>query len=188
MPPPRKLDLIPEELRDRLKRTLAERGFADIEAVTEELNFWLDEQGLALTIGKSAVGAYSKLLKDQREAFSMAETLLSDMDIEQESDLHKTLMQMIATSAVQMMRAVREEDGHLDAKELMSLGRMLKDLMQSAGFREKIVADERARIAKEARETAQTEAAERFEAVVTEAGLGDEVIARMRKGFLGVRS
>ena len=189
MPPPKKLDLIPDEVRQRLKHRLAERGFADIEAVTDELNSWLADEGLAISIGKTAVGEYSKLLKDQREAFSVAETLLSDMDIEQEGDLHKTLMQMIATSAVQMMRAVRETDGHLDPKDLMSLGRMLKDLMHSAGIREKLLSDERARVAQEAREAAQAEMTEAFDKVVTaEAGLSAERVAQMRKDFLGVRS
>ena len=77
MPPPKKLDLIPHEVRQRLAMALQERGFADIVAVTEELNFWLDDAGLEIRIGKSAVGEYSKLLKNQRDAFAMAETLLS---------------------------------------------------------------------------------------------------------------
>lgn len=145
MPPPKKIDLLPEALIERLKALLAARGFGQIVEVTEELNGWLGAEGLELTISKTAVGEFSKMLKDQREAFSMAETLLSDMDLEAESDMHRTLMTMIATSAMQMMRAVREGDGHLDPKDLMNLGRMLKDLMGSAGIREKLLADEQAR-------------------------------------------
>lgn len=140
MPAPRKVDLLPPELRARLAEALAARGFGDIVAVTESLNVWLEERGLELRLGKTAVGEFSKLLKDQREAFGMAETLLADMDVSAESEMHRTLMQMIATSAMHMMRAVRDEDEHLDAKSLMSLGRMLKDLMQSAGIREQLLA------------------------------------------------
>lgn len=140
MPAPRKVDLLPDELRARLAQELAARGFGDIVAVTEALNFWLEERGLELRMGKSAVGEFSKLLKDQREAFSMAETLLADMDLEAESDMHRTLMQMIATSAMHMMRSVRDEEKHLDAGALMSLGRMLKDLMGSAELRERLLA------------------------------------------------
>lgn len=188
MPPPRKIDLIPPELRERLAQTLADRGFSDILAVTDDLNFWLEEAGLELRIGKTAVGEFSKLLKDQREAFSMAETLLGDMDIEQESDMHRVLMQMIATSAMQLMQAVREDDGHLEPKDLMSLGRMLKDLMSSAGIREKLREDERKKITREAREAAEAEAAERFEEAVTEAGMSEERIALMRNKFLGLKT
>jgi len=151
MPPPKKLDLIPAELKKRLAETLMGRGFGDIVDVTEDLNFWLEEEGLEIRIGKSSVGEYSKLLKEQRDAFSMAETLLGDMDIEAESTMHKVLMQMIATAAFQMMNAVSEKDGEWDPKSLASLSRMLKDLMQSAGLREKLKADERERVAEEAR-------------------------------------
>lgn len=186
MPPPKKLDLIPAEIKDRLKAALEKRGFGDIIEVTDDLNAWLSEEGFSISIGKTAVGAYSKLLKDQRDAFTLAETLLSDMDIEAESDLHKVLLQMIATSAVHMMQNVREQDGHLDPKDLMNLGRMLKDLMSSVGIREKITADERARIAKEEREKAKTEMADAMDGVMAEAGLSNDLVSDMRNKFLGL--
>lgn len=182
MPSPRKIDLVPSEIRERLRGELEKRGFAGIEEVTEALNWWLAEEGLELRLGKSAVGEYSKLLKDQREAFSMAETLLSDMDLEAEGDLHRTLMQMIATSAMHMMQAVREQEGHLDPKDLMALGRMLKDLMGSAGIREKLMADERARLAREARETAAAAAEE----AAAEQGLSEETVDAIKSKILGV--
>uniref|UniRef100_UPI003561BF42 phage protein Gp27 family protein n=1 Tax=Actibacterium sp. TaxID=1872125 RepID=UPI003561BF42 len=145
MPPPRKVDLIPEELRKWLKEALSSRGFGDIIAVTDELNFKLEAAGLQLNVGKTAVGEFSKLLKDQREAFGIAETLMADMDIDKESEIHKVLMHMIASMAMQLMKATREDDGHLPAKDLMALGKMLKDLMASAGIREKLLDDERQR-------------------------------------------
>lgn len=188
MPAPRKIDLMPDELRQWLADVLRERGFGDIVAVTEDLNFRLEEAGMQLTIGKTAVGEFSKALKDQREAMGLAEELLADMDIDQEGELHKVLMQMIATSAVQLIRSVREKDGHLDAKELMSLGRMLKDLMQSAGFRERLKEDERKRITREAREAAEAEMAERVQGAISEAGLDDTMAAEMRRKLLGVKS
>lgn len=191
MPAPRKIDLIPAELRRWLAEALEARGFGDIIAVTEELNFKLDEAGVEVSIGKSAVGDFSKALKDQREAMGLAETLLADMDIERESDLHKVLMQLIATSAVQLLRSVRDDDKHLDAKDLMALGRMLKDIMSSAGIREKLRDDERARIAKEARAAAEAEIAERLDAAVTEAGLSEAGLSEtqldlIRRKVLGV--
>lgn len=188
MPPARKLDLIPEELRRWLAEELRERGFADIVEVTEALNVRLQEAGQEIRVGKSSVGDFSKALKDQREAFAIAETLLSDMDIEAEGELHKVLMQMIATSAVHMIQAVRAEDEHLDPKDLMNLGRMLKDLMSSSGMREKLLEDERKRLAREAREAAQAEMDEALEASATEAGLSAEMLDRLRRGVLGLRS
>lgn len=188
MPPPKKLDLIPEAVRRWLAETLAAEGFGNILAVTDALNARLAEEGVEITIGKTSVGDFSKALKDQREAFALAETLLSDMDIEAEGELHKVLMQMIATSAVHMINSVREDGGHLEPKDLMSLGRMLKDLMSSSGMREKLLADERARVAREAREAALVEAEERIEAVSSEAGLSPEAVATLRREFLGLRA
>ncbi len=182
MPPPKKLDLVPAELIERLKALCVERGFGQIHEVTDELNGWLAEDGLELTIGKTSVGAFSKMLKDQREAFSMAEMLLADMDLEAEGEIHRTLMNMIATSAMQMMIAVRGDDGHLDPKDLMNLGRMLKDLMGSAGIREKLLADERARIIKEA----NAKAAEQGAKAAREAGMSDETAEAIKASILGV--
>lgn len=192
MPAPAKLDLIPDELRQWLKEELEQRGFGDIVDVTEALNFRLQEQGLELSVGKTAVGKFSKALKDQREAFTLAETLLSDMDIEAEGELHKVLMQMIATSAVHMMQSVREDNGHLEPKDLMSLGRMLKDLMASSSMREKLLEDERKRVTREAKEAAEAEAAERFEEAMTvaetEGGLSEDRLSLMRKKFLWLKT
>ncbi|MGR3481649.1 phage protein Gp27 family protein [Salipiger marinus] len=184
MPAPAKLDLIPPELRAWLREALEARGFAEIVAVTEELNLRLQDCGLEVSIGKTAVGRFSKALKDQREAFSIAETLLSDMDIAAEGELHKVLVQMIATSAVQMIRAVREEDGHLEPKDLMALGRMVKDLMASSGLREKLLADERERVAREAREALQTELAAKLEAGVARGSVNAEA-ARAAREIMG---
>lgn len=180
MPPPKKLDLMPPEFRDWLQQELAARGFGDIVDVTEALNFRLEEAGQELRIGKTAVGEFSKALKDQREAFSMAETLLSDMDIEQEGEIHKLLVQMIATSAVQMMRSVREEDGHLEAKELMALGRMLKDLMSSSGLREQLLEGERQR----ERDQRDRELAEKLETAEAQGGI-NKAAAQAAREVLG---
>lgn len=182
MPSPRKVDLIPAEFRDWLRQTLEKRGFGDILAVTDELNERLAQDGQELRLGKTAVGEYSKLLKDQREAFGMAETLLADMDVAAEGDLHRTLMQMIAASAMQMMQAVRQEDGQLGPKDLGMLARMLKDLMGSAGIREKLLEDERARLARKAREAAAAEV-ERSQA---ELGLSRDTVEAIKGRILGV--
>lgn len=180
MPPPRKLDLIPLAFRQRLATLLQERGFADIVAVTEELNLWLEREGLEIRVGKTFVGAFSRLLKDQRDAFAMAETLLSDLDIEAESGMHKALMQMIATAMFQSMQTVSESGEPLDPKSLANLARTLKDLMHSAGLREKLLEDERKRVAREEREAVARE----FEQAA-EDGLIDRAAAERARAIMG---
>jgi hypothetical protein len=180
MPPPKKLDLVPDELRQRLAQLLQDRGFGDLMDVTDELNSWLEERGEQLTIGKSAVGEFSKLLKDQRDAFAMAETMLADLDIEGESNMHKVLMQMIATAAFQMMQSMSEKDEDFDPKSLANLSRMLKDLMQSAGMREKLREDERRRVEQKVREAA----VEDIEKVATQLGMTKDTVQGIREQIL----
>lgn len=188
MPPPKKLDLVPEEVRRWLTEELRARGFADIVEVTEALNFRLQEAGLELSVGKTAVGDFSKMLKDQREAFAVADQLMADMDIEAESKVQATLVQMIATSAMQAIMHTRGEDDHLSADESAKYAKMLKDLMHSSGLREKLLEDERQRVAREAREAARAEMDAALEATATEAGLNADMLSRLRKGVLGLRS
>ena len=188
MPPPRKLDLIPEELRRWLAEELRDRGFSDIVSVTDALNCRIAAEGLEIRVGKSAVGDFSKALKDQRAAFALADVLLSDLDIEREGDIHRVLMQMIANSAVHMIQNVRDNDGNLEPKDLMSLGRMLKDLMASSGMREKLLEDERKRLVRETREAREAEMEEALEATAKEAGLDGAMLDRLRRGVLGLRA
>lgn len=193
MPPPRKVDLLPADLKRYLQEALKARGFAGYEELAEDLNWRLEEAGQQLRIGKSALHAYgqeyAEFVKYQEEASAWAADWMNDNGLEEEAQRHNVLFQMITTLAFKVMQSQMTMDGKdINPQELHFLGRLMKDVMYSSGMREKLVADERARIAKEAREAAQTEAEERFEAVVTEAGLGDEVIARMRVKFLGVPS
>lgn len=182
MPPPKKLDLVPSDLKKTLREALKDRGYGDIIEVTRELNSWLADEGIGLTIGKTAVGKYAQLLKDQSEALEIAEELMSEMGIEAEASMHKAIMQMIAAQAVQLMMNTREAGGHLEAKDLMNLGRMLKDVMSSAGIREKIVSDERERIEKETRERTAGEA----EQAARQMGFDDDQAARLRRKLLGI--
>ena len=58
MPPPKKVDLLPSELKRWLQDALKERGFAGYEDLAGELNFRLEEDGLELRIQKTALHAY----------------------------------------------------------------------------------------------------------------------------------
>ena len=58
MPQPRKIDLLPQELRLWLQEELKARGFGGYDDLTEALNGRLEEEGLELRLGRSAVYAY----------------------------------------------------------------------------------------------------------------------------------
>ncbi|MEL7113994.1 MAG: phage protein Gp27 family protein [Pseudomonadota bacterium] len=190
---PRKIDLIPAEDREWLAEELAGRGFAGIEEVTDLLNARSGVIAVGISVGKSAVGEFSKELKIQRalrmqsEAFDLAGAMMGDMDVDQESALYKGLTQMIATLAMQSLMAAPDNAPRVPAEELMLFGRVLKDLTGSAGGRVRLEQAERDRIAKEAREAAQAEVKERVEDAVSETGLSGERAEELRRKLLGVR-
>lgn len=68
MPPRSKIAQLPEEFRAWLHKAYVERGFGDIEGVTQELNALLAKAGYPEKIGKSAVGVESQRVKRAQEA------------------------------------------------------------------------------------------------------------------------
>jgi len=148
MPPPRKVDLLPDELKDWLKSALRERGFGDYEALAEDLNFRLEEAGQELRIQKSALHAYGseyrEFVKYQEEASAWAAGWMQENGLNEEAKRHNVLFQMITTLAFKVMQAQMTKTGEeIDPKELHFLGRMLKDVMASSGLREKLIDDDR---------------------------------------------
>lgn len=189
MPAPRKVDLLPPELRRWLQEELKARGFGDYVALAEALNFRLEEEGLALRIGKSALHAYgqeyAEFARHQEEASAWAAEWMRDAGLEEEAQRHNILFQMITTLAFKVMRAqMLKEGGEIDPRELAFLGKMLKDVMASSGMREKLMEAERARIAAEARAQAQAEMSRKLDDAVS-AGSVDVEAAQAAREIMG---
>lgn len=187
MPRPRKVDLMPEELRGWLKEELKARGFSDYEGLADDLNFRLEEAGMQLRIGKSAVHnfgqEYEEFVKYQEEASAWAAGWMNDNGLEEEAQRHNVLFQMITTLAFKVMQAqMTKQGGEIEPRELHFLGKMLKDVMSSSGIREKLVAEERARAAREARESA----AETAVKAAHEAGMSEDMAEEIKSRILGV--
>ncbi|WP_194094823.1 phage protein Gp27 family protein [Marivivens aquimaris] len=187
MPPPRKIDLIPSELREWLQETLEARGFGDYVAVTEELNFKLEEAGVELRVGKSSVHAwgteYQEFIKYQEQASAWAEGWMKEQGLDEEAKRHNVLFQMITTLAFKVMQAQMSRDAdEIDPRELHFLGKMLKDVMSSSGMREKLMADERIRIRKEV----QAEAAAEATKAAKDAGLSPAAADAIKARILGI--
>ncbi len=157
MPPRRKIDMLPEEQRDWLKTALKDSGFSGYEQIATALNDKLAASGSAITIGKSAVHSfgqeYSEYVKLQAEASSWAESWMGEQGLGDEAQRHSVLFQMLTTVAFKVMKEQMLE-GEVDPKDLHFMGKMLKDIMSSAGLREKMLEGERARVAEEIRNAA----------------------------------
>jgi len=189
MPPVRKVDKLPAELKQWLQEALKARGFGDFIALTEDLNFKLEEEGLELRIGKSAIHAYSQeyaeFVKYQNEASAWAADWMNDNGLEGEAQRHNVLFQMITTLAFKVMQSQMTKDGSkIDPRDLSFIGKMLKDVMASSGMREKIMETERARIAMETRETAAAGIEEKGKQL----GLTRKTISDIKAEILGVEA
>lgn len=192
MPPPRKVDLLPDELKGWLKAALKERGFAGYEELADELNFRLEEEGLALRIQKTALHSfgqeYAEFVKYQDEASAWAAGWMTDNGLEEEAQRHNVLFQMITTVAFKVLAKMQAKDGdEIDPRELAFLGKMMKDVMSSSGIREKLAREERDRIAKKARAQALDDAAALMVEATAEAGLSEEQAKFFRGKVLGLR-
>lgn len=148
MPAPRKVDLLPPELKRWLEAELRTRGFAGYESLAESLNWKLEEEGLELRIQKSALhsfGAeYAEFVKVQEAASAWATEWMTEAGIGEEAKRHNVLFQMITALAFKVMQAEMIKDaGEIDPKSLHFIGRMMKDIMASSGIREQLVAAER---------------------------------------------
>ncbi|MEP1522085.1 phage protein Gp27 family protein [Ascidiaceihabitans sp.] len=190
MPPPRKIDLLPKELRDWLKAELEERGFAGYEDLAEALNFRLEAEGMDVRIGKSAIHSFGKehaeFVKYQEQASAWAADWMQGNGLEEEAQRHNVLFQMITTLAFKVMQGqMTKKAEEIDPKELHFLGRMLKDVMSSSGIREKLMQDEREMVAKAAREAERAELQDALEAGVASGDVNVEAAkaARAVMGF-----
>lgn len=183
MPPPRKVDLLPVELRDWLREELVERGFGDYEALADALNNKLALSGSEMTIKKSALHAfgaeYREFVKLQEEAGDWVEGFVREIGIEGEADRHSALFQMLSSLAFKTMKSAMSEDAP-DPKNLAYLSKMMKDLMSSSGLREKMKSDERARIERDAREEEQKELSGKLDEAVAAGSVDAEAAQRAR--------
>ncbi|MBO4168886.1 phage protein Gp27 family protein [Cereibacter azotoformans] len=139
MPPPRKIDLLPVELRAWLQEELRARGFGQYEELAEALNFRLEEAGLDLRIRKSALhdfgSEYKEFVKLQEQASDWAKEWLGDMGLEDQAQRQNVLFQMLTTLAFKVMQAeVTKEGAEISPQNLHFLARMMKDVMSSSGI------------------------------------------------------
>lgn len=181
MPAPRKVDLLPLDLRAWLKAALVERGFAGYEDIADELNAKLVDAGSYLRIQKSALHEYGQeyreFVKVQEEATAWASDWLGQDGVEGEAQRHSILFQMLTAIAFKWASAT-VNDGKVEPKDLAFVAKTMKDLMGSAALREKMVGD-----------YARAQAAKLDQAVATNAlpqGLSADTVEAIKRTILGV--
>jgi uncharacterized protein DUF3486 len=143
MPPPRKIDLLPKELRNWLQDELKERGFSGYEDLAESLNFRLDEAGLELRIGKSAIHAYGQDFKHYAEMQEQAQdeirAFLEEASMKDEADTAKALFQQLTTIQWKLQMSMADAKNMPDARGLKDLTQALNNLIRSTSLRDAIL-------------------------------------------------
>jgi len=145
--------------------------------------------GEELRIGKSAVHNYGQeyehFARAEEEASAWAVSWMEGNGLEDEAKRHNVLFQMITTLAFKVMKAQMTKEGdEINPQELHFLGRMLKDVMSSSGIREKLTADERARIADEAAERAKSDIVDDLTSNAAALGFTDTTVAAIKSRIL----
>ncbi len=148
MPPPKKIDRLPPEIREWLEETLRDRGFADYIAITDELNEKLIDAGKVVSFHHATVHRfgqeYRAFVKTQETASAWAQEWMQENGLEEEAKRHNVLFQMVTALAFKAMESQMTREGdEIDPKELHFIGKMLKDIMASAGIRQNMLQAER---------------------------------------------
>ena len=168
MPPRRKIDLVPDQLRHWLQDELKSRGFADYDDVTKALNARLDAAGLNLNIGRSAVHAYGTEFRQfavmQAQAQDEIRAFLEEASLKDEVDVTSALFQQLTTLQWRLQTTMAQEDRLPDPRGMKDLTTALNSLIRSTGLRRSILAG----------------AGERAEKAAVSAGLSPKTSALLR--------
>lgn len=184
MPTPSKIAQMPPELRQWLHQALVDRAFGDIVPLTEELNAKLKEAGVAIYIGKSAVGAESQKLKRAQEsirAATEAAKFLADGARDDADARSEAVMALVQTEMFDALLAVREANDSEDPMEkvgLMSLAAkniatLSRARVNQSKFRREV-------------EAAAKAAADAVAGIARAGGLSEEAIGTIRARVLGI--
>ena len=183
MPPPSKIDMLPEEVRRELDTKILANGFGGYVA----LSAWLSDKGFA--IGKTNVGNYGQKLerrmaaiKASTEAARMIAAAAPD-DADERSNAIISLVQTeIFDSLLSLQDAADESD---PAERIDLLGKAAKNIatLTRASITRNKWADE-VRVRDAARAELLLEQEQKLDAAVQAGGLGAEQATFWRETFL----
>lgn len=184
MPPVSKVAKLPPEIRAWLERTFVERGFGDIVAVTEELNTLMKRAGVAITIGKSAVGAESLRVKRAQEsiaATTRSMQLIADTAPDEADKRGEALNAMVSEGLFEALLYAREAEAEDDPAARIAL--MNKAALASARLTTTSVRQRQFRHEVESRAKAAADAVAK---IAKSGGLKSEQVREIRAQILGI--
>ncbi|WP_297772716.1 phage protein Gp27 family protein [uncultured Roseovarius sp.] len=147
MPPRRKVDLLPSELRSWLQDELRACGFANYEEIADRLNARCEEEGIELRIGKSAIHSYGQEFREyaqmQERAQDEIRTFLEEASLKEEVDVTSALFQQLTTIQWRLQMMMADPDEMPDPRGMKDLTTALNNLIRSTSLRDGILKAER---------------------------------------------
>ncbi len=178
MPPVRKVDLLPPEVREELDQRIIAAGFGDYIALSE----WLAERGYA--IGKSTLGEHGQELERELAAVraSTQAALLLDEAARDDADVRSNaIYAQFQTGIFQALLGYSQAEQEVDpAKRLALLTKSGKDF--AAIGRANIAGKKWAMEARERLEAARAEVRQ----LASGAGVSEETIAAIDRRLQGI--
>lgn len=183
MPPVSKVAQMPAEIREWLHKAFVARGFGDIEAITGEVNGLMKEAGVAITIGKSAVGAESQKVKRAQEAIratTEAAKLINDSSPDAGDNRSAGAMAIVQSEVFEILLKMREAEDLEDGQRLANMSEAALLLSRLSRSR---VYQSRWNVEVEARAKA---AADQVGKLLKKGGLDAKTAAEIRRSILGI--
>lgn len=147
MPPPRKIDRLPLELRRWLNEELKKRNFSGYEELAEDLAFRCEEEGIEFRVGKTAIHAYGQEFRDyarmQEQAQDEIRAFLEQASLTDEANVTKALFQQLTGIQWQLQKAMTISGKMPDARGIKDLTSALNNLIRSTSLRDAIVKADR---------------------------------------------
>lgn len=184
MPPVGKIASLPEEMRAWLHQAIVARSFGDIVGLTEDLNALCKAGGVAITIGKSAVGVEAQRYKRAQAAIRatteamklIADTSSDDMDKRGEAlnakistDMFEALFDAMEAGAV---------DDPLDRLAMLNKASLSAARLTTTSVRQR---KHRAEVEDRARA-----AADKVTKLARQGGMSEATVAEIRASILGI--
>ena len=184
MPPVPKIALLPEEIRQWLHKAFVERGYGDIVGLTEDLNAMMKAGGVAITIGKSAVGVEAQRVKRATEAIAATTRqmqLLADSASDDADKRGEALNAMVSAEMFEALLCAREADGEADPaarialmnKAALAAARLTTSSVRQRQFRSEV-------------EDKAKRAAAAVNKIVKKGGMDAATAAEIRSQILGI--
>lgn len=186
MPPISKIAKMPADVREWLHKTFVDRGFGDIVQVTEELNAKLREGGVAIYVGKSAVGAESQKVRRAQEvmrAVTEQAKLMSESARDDANARGEAIMGMVEADMYECMFELRSAESMEDPMSRMAA--MSKAAKNIATLSRARVSQSQWRLELEGRIKA---VADRVEKLAKKGGMDARTVQEIRTNILGIKN